>query len=297
MATDTTDPVAAADAEDLADADAFASAFTESLGVITDDSEPAKVEPKPAVVEPVKKAEPVEPEAKTEPVAKAEPEVEAEVEKKPEPKQEPKPEPLPAPAAKAEPEKPFFSPEDQSVIDEFNKDWPEAARAQELIRRKEYHYVVTHIFDEVAKAVAPIMQYVEAMQTTDHEGAIRSAHEDYDAVSEGAAKWVEDQPKYLRDTYQRVIKEGTAEEVIDLLTRYKDANGIATTASGATKKTEVVVDKPQGGAAGSTAGTASPKAKEAAQRLSVVGTKRSTVGSAAADVNDFEGGFREALGS
>lgn len=293
-------------AEEVADAEAFASAFIDALAVDEGDSakkeEPAKVEPAvkaeaaPAKEEaaPAKEeAEPTKVEAEPTKVeaepAKVEP---AKAEPKPEPvvRREREPEPAPAPAPEKKEEKPFFTAEEQGIIDEFVKDWPEAARAQELIRRREYHQVVTHVFDEVAKALAPIMSYVESLQGTEHEKTIYQAHPDFDEHVGACEKWVDTQPKYLRDTYKRVMLEGTADEVNDLMTRFKEANSITSSKGGGPQKTEVVVDT-----AGST--TASPKAKEAAQRLSVVGTKRSTVGSGAADPNDFDAGFREALGS
>ena len=75
-----------------------------------------------------------------------------------------------------------------------------------------------------------------------------------------------------------------------MISRYKQAAGIAP-AEGATRKTTVVVADGKGAGDGN---DASAKAKEAAAKLSVVGTKRTAVGTTAADPNDFSGAFEEA---
>jgi len=82
-----------------------------------------------------------------------------------------------------------------------------------------------------------------------------------------------------------VRDEGTAQDVIDMISRYKEANGIKDEPAPTTK---VVVEDP--GAAAKEA-DAQRKAKQAAQKLSVVGGKRSSVGQAQ-DPNDFEA-FKE----
>jgi hypothetical protein len=281
------------------DADAFTSAFSEALGI-----EPPEGEVKPAAVAKEEAAPSGETDEAASAVAAAsdggdevaaagttdeEPaaeEAEAAAEEEPAPERAAKPAPAEPAAAEAQ----FYTEAEQAAIDEYEKDWADVRKAEALIRKREYHSIVKHIFDEVQRVYGPVAEYMNAAQDVDHESAIYGAHEDLDEIRPGLLQWVNKQPAFLKKTYKGVIEEGTAEDVIALVSSYKKESGIKTEA--APQATSVASAAPAG--AGGKAAGASPKAQQAAQRLSAVGTKRSAVGSSAADPTDFSGAFKEA---
>ncbi|MEO8391217.1 hypothetical protein [Polaromonas sp.] len=78
-----------------------------------------------------------------------------------------------------------------------------------------------------ASALAPIQkQHVDAA-TDQHFSTIAAAHPDFEAVAESAEmqQWIAKQPAFVRTAYADVLKKGTAEEVVELLTAYKGATG------------------------------------------------------------------------
>ena len=208
---------------------------------------------------------------------------------------ETKPDPEPAAAETRQPapegDQPFFTEAEQAVVDEYTKEWKDHVEAQALIRRREYHALVSHIYDDISKALAPLQQYINAAQEVDHDQAVYGAHPDLDAIKKDMLAWVDTQPKMVKNAINTAFKEGDAEQVIEAIQLYKDAKGIkAAEAPAAT-----VVDNAGTTAQNAVSGKgASSKAKEAAHRLSAVGTKRSAVGSSAADKDDFSGAFKEA---
>lgn len=183
---------------------------------------------------------------------------------------------------------PDYSPEDIEFLNNYTKEWPDVARAEALIRRSEYTHVVKHIFAEINRVYGPVLGVTDRIETEEHLGQIMDAHSDYEAVYDDVVAWIEKQPSYLKSAYKKVQAEGTAEEVADLVTRWKTETGY--------------VAPEQNGAAGSksvqqpAARTDIPaKAKQAARRLSVVNGKRASVDAGAGDPGDFSSAFAEAL--
>jgi hypothetical protein len=110
-------------------------------------------------------------------------------------------------------------------------------------------------------------------------------HKDFDAVKPGLTAWIDTQPPYLRDAFKRVHDEGTAEEVVDLVTRFKSMTGV---------KPEVPNPSPQSPtptpAPAATPTPPNPKA----EALAPVVTKRTTPTPKGEDLTDFDGAFAEA---
>lgn len=168
------------------------------------------------------------------------------------------------------------------------KEWPDVVRAEALIRRAEYAHVVKHIFAEINRVYGPSLQFTERASTEEHLNDIISAHDDYEVVYDDVWKWIDTQPSYLKAAYSKVRSEGTADEVADLVTRWKKETGY--------------VAPEQDGAAGSmavkqqaAAKDIPAKAKQAARRLSVVSGKRASVDAGAGDPADFGSAFAEAI--
>lgn len=181
--------------------------------------------------------------------------------------------PAPAPAAPAAPAAPQeapivpppFSTDETAAITQYEADFPDVSRAEQLKRRAENNVLVQHVFREFSKALQTrdeaIQMLLERTQLADIQAAVPSYN---GTLRDNVVKWVDQQPSYLRDAYNSVIQSGTAEEVTDLINRYEQANGKPAAAPAAT-----VTQKP---AAELPAAT-----KQAVAALAPVGSKRSTV--------------------
>ena len=119
-------------------------------------------------------------------------------------------------------------------------------------------------------------------EATSFRGAVVEAHKDYDAVYPKLEGWIKTHPAYLQSGLLKAYNEGTAEEVIDLVSRYKQATGV----------------KPQE-AAPAVPNTGEPKkpAAAAAAALAPVETKRTTPKPSGTDPNDYDSAFDEAAAS
>lgn len=296
--------------------DDFASAF-ENLAKLGDAPVPADLKsvetPKPAAEAPVAGEEPVaeapvageEPVVETpaegvEPVAETPPEPEPvsatpelsddelarrlgrllrQSEQEDEPARQRQPE---QPAPQPQPEAPLFSDEEQTFLTNYHKEWPDVAKAEMLLRRSDMRQLAQYIFTEVSKAIAPdraaLQDVLQRMQYTD----LRETIDGYDTLPfEKIKTWVGGQPAYLQAAYNRVIEQGTSDEVADLISRYKAANP------------DAPVAKPTAGKTPGKGSELQESAKQAAAALAPVGSKR-TVVVQEPNAEDFESAFAAA---
>ena len=171
---------------------------------------------------------------------------------------------------------PVLTQEDYQTLQAFDKDWPDVSKAINLILKEQTHAVVNHIFKEFAQEFRPVAQQVQAMRAQSHMAELHNRVNDYDDVRDKVVEWAMQQPPYLRAAYGHVIQNGTAEEVADLISRYRAANApppapVAPSAPPPSKQL-------------------SPQVKKAAAALAPVQSKRSTVVQGN-DPNDYEGAF------
>jgi len=194
--------------------------------------------------------------------------------------------------APAKDEPPIYSADEQTFLKDYEKEWPDVIRGESLRRRAEYRQLATHIFAEVNRVYGPVVQ--RALETADSfegESALREivqAHPDYtDELYEQVVTWTDSLKGYERSLAQGIIKEGSAQDVVDLITRYKELKGIKPAAGGGTQ--------PQPPKASVTELPAA--AKKAAKALGVVDSKRGTAAPSTPDANDFDAAWDEAVGA
>jgi hypothetical protein len=181
---------------------------------------------------------------------------------------------------------PLYTEEEQALIDTYQKDWPDIARAEALSRRAEYQQLLNFVFTQVQSVVGPLTETVDVMSNQSHLAQLQGQIPDYDDVRDKVVKWVDDQPAYLQAAYKHVITEGTAEEVADLVERYRKENGIEPPV----KQEKASSGKQQQ----QSQDTELPAAtKKAAAGLAPVRSKRSTAGGEGADPADFDAAFAE----
>lgn len=200
----------------------------------------------------------------------------------------------PAPALAPEPEPvQVYTPEEKTELDTLSKDWPDIVRLFTLLARQQQVDTLNYAFSEVGKVLTPLQASVATYNSNDHLGAILEAHSDYEQVYQPVLDWVEKQPGFLKEAYQNVVKQGTAEDVSMLIQRFKD-------------ETKWVSAPSQGAGESRPASAASTPAqqqtglseaaKKAAKAMGAVGTKRGA-SSAAQDPLDFDGAWDEAVGA
>ena len=172
--------------------------------------------------------------------------------------------PQPAQVRPEQQQAPLFSAEEATFLSEYEKDFPDVARAEGLRRRAENNVLVQHIFNEVAKVLKPIQDAAFGVMEQQHTANLHQAAPDYDAVRDKVLDWVETQPSYLQVAYKHVIEQGTVTEVADLINRYKASTGVAPAATAAASAAPAAKETELPAAA-----------KQAAAALAPVGSKRS----------------------
>lgn len=125
--------------------------------------------------------------------------------------------PAPQPAATDE--------DDEQLLQELDEQLPTVAKAVRKLIAKERQAIE----QEVMGRIAPIERTAQESARERHFNTIRSAHQDFDVVvtSPDLAAWVDEQPPYLAASYRAVMERGTAEDVVDLLARFKKESGYA----------------------------------------------------------------------
>lgn len=197
------------------------------------------------------------------------------------------PAPTPAPVAEAPP---VYTADETEELASLQKEWPDVHRIFELMSRQLQVDTLNYAFSEVGKVIAPLQSTVETYSTNDHMAAIYEAHEDYDAVYKPTMDWIEAQPSFLKTAYQNVVKQGTAEDVAEMIRRFKNETGWQTPAA-APAGTPAPAAKPAAPAQQQT--ELSAAAKQAAKAMGAVGAKRGA-SAGAQDPNDFDGAWDEA---
>lgn len=184
----------------------------------------------------------------------------------------------------------LLTPEELVMVQQFEKDFPDVAKAQAIVRRAEYKQVAGHILGEVERYVGeklgPIATLLANLAERTHVGDLQKEVPDYDKLDvPKLVAWVKTQPDYLQPAYDTVMKSGSSAQVKDLVARFYSDTGVKPAATAPVVKTAEEI------AAAATAAAARTKAVAA---LAPVVAKRAGAVAAAAPT-DFEGGFDAAL--
>lgn len=199
----------------------------------------------------------------------------AELKKAPAPAPAPEPEVAPAP-------EPLYTPEQEKVLADFKKEWPEVSAGVEMMLQgamKQAQQVITqHIFGALNPALSPVLDYYQTSAVDHQYNEIKKGHPDYDEIYENVLQWVDKQPAYLKTALEHVVAEGSAAEVVDMISRYKQEVGKVVPLA---KSAPAVTELPE-------------SAKKVARSLGVVSSKRSAVPQSQ-DPTDFDGAWAEAV--
>ncbi len=206
---------------------------------------------------------------------------------------------------KGEPEEPTFdsayafTDEEKTFLADYEKEWGDVSKGESIKRKAEYVNLVNHIFKQVHAYVEPrlrqALQTSEQFAETNALGIIHKTHSDYDdAMHDAVTAWANGLTGFRKRAALDTIESGEPDDVVDLLTEYKQATGKA--------QPKVVVDNSKTTTNGKStpAATKTPlssAAKAAAAAIAAPVAKRSATGVAQADPDDFDGAWGEAIGA
>lgn len=199
------------------------------------------------------------------------------------------PETTRAPAA---PAVPAMTAEEQTFMASFEKDWPDMKRAQDIMMRVALQHVTQHIFSQVTGRYDPLFDQIGSVTTSQAQTDLQRAIPDYDAVRDKVIAWVGTQPKLLKSAYDRVVEEGTVDEIKEMVDIWRAQTG-APAAPAARAAPAAAAAPPTPAAPAAPPKTPTEAAKRVVAGLAPVATKRSTPTAGIAK-EDFDGAFAEA---
>lgn len=179
-----------------------------------------------------------------------------------------------------------YNAQELATLNEYVTQYPDIARAESLIRRNEYVQLVNHVYAQIRAEMGPLATMVQTLASRTHLGDIQTAVPDYAASREQVIAWAAQQPAWLKGAYEKVITQGTVDEVADLIRRYKAENPTpAVPGAPAAPAVPAVPVRRQ-------ATELSPQVKKAVAALAPVASKRTGASTTAAvDPNNFEAAF------
>lgn len=198
--------------------------------------------------------------------------------------------------AKAEPEavKPasyedYLDESQKKSIEQFTAEWSDVAAPVSALISAHVKAALANqqreILGHVQQQVAPIQQYAAQSQEALYYGTIQAAHPDYREAAAVIPEWIAEQPKIYQARLAEIYQRGSAQEVVDLISMYKQAVG--STGAAPAQPASSAVQAPQKTpvtAAALAATLAPPAAKRSATTTS-------------RDPNDADSAFQEAFGA
>lgn len=179
----------------------------------------------------------------------------------------------------------LYTDEEKQVLAEYDKEWGDVARGEMLRRKGEYHHLTKYVFSEFMRTIQPIADMVAALAERAHNTDLTTSVPDYDVARDKVIEWVDKQPDYLKAAYMQVVQQGSAEQVADLIERWRKDTGTTITPRGQQTQTPTPPVQPKK--------EPSAAAQAVAARLAPTPGKRTTAVAGVAK-EDFDGAFAEA---
>ena len=129
--------------------------------------------------------------------------------------------------------------EEKAAIEKMKADFPNEYAAMEARFKAtdrdinaRVHAAAVSLLNHMNSTVTPLAEGFNAASVEQHFAAIHKAHTDYDAVIVKVPEWIDKQPAYLRPALKQVYEKGTTQDVIELISDFKKATGIASAPAG-----------------------------------------------------------------
>jgi len=130
--------------------------------------------------------------------------------------------------------------DDEAVLKDFIEEFPSLEKPVKALARKIASKIVEdRIKDiepriaQVTKQIEPMAQKIQADSDREHFDKISAAHSDWQEIRNTGKlnTWIAAQPSYVRSSLERVVKEGSTEEVIEMFDTYKGQNRLSSTST------------------------------------------------------------------
>lgn len=170
-----------------------------------------------------------------------------------------------------------YSPEQQKIVDDYMREWPDVYAAEQLIRFREYQALTDHIFKQIGPVLDQLRSQTTKLSVSTHLEQLQAVIPDYNEVAPKVVEWIQQQPAYLKQAYGAVAQAGSVEDVADLVSRYRAATGTAAPTAAAPQAQAQPEQK--------------PVVARVVKGLAPVQGKRTGVQGDAIAADDFEGAF------
>ena len=185
--------------------------------------------------------------------------------------------------------------DEKAELSEYEKDFDSVSKMEGLkreraLKRLEDRILETleaktaEIQEKIASRVQPIEESYKKSDEAAHFGTIRGSHPDFETHRDSGAilQWIETKPRYLRESMKATYEQGTAEDVVDLISDFKKENGLLETNKDDQSHTDNLIDMDK-------------RKAEKKQNLTAVITKRGSVDAGQGRTDDFDSAYNEAL--
>lgn len=186
---------------------------------------------------------------------------------------------------------PIYTAAEEALITKYGEDWPDVAAAEALVRRGEYHKLLEHVFKEVNKVLAPVMEVIPGLQERTQLTDLQQMVPDYNIIRDPVVKWVGEQPDYLKEAFTRICESGTAAQVADLIGRFRKETAWVAPAGTAAPAAPPAAPTPPVAPAAKPNGLPAATVAAAAALRPVNGSRSAPVSQL--DPNDFDAAFKE----
>ncbi len=141
-----------------------------------------------------------------------------------------------APVVEAKPEPPKYTvpdytPEQKAIVDAYEAEFPEMARAEQIIRAREYHALTGFVYSQIdpvirgqAEKIAQLESVIGTMVGQQQVQSIQSTvGADLNDIRPKIEAWVETQPEFIRPAYKAIVEKGNQQEVVGLIKEWQKA--------------------------------------------------------------------------
>lgn len=116
-----------------------------------------------------------------------------------------------------------------------------------LVSQRVESLLSTKVEQLVSERLAPLEKQHQMSVEDQHFATLYTAHPDLDSVLESFefGGWIGKQPSFMQAAYQNVLHRGTANEVVELISLYKDQTGLSANPNTVQTTVKQAVDKAQ----------------------------------------------------
>ena len=178
------------------------------------------------------------------------------------------------------------SADEQAILDTLEANFPEVTAANAVLSRvimARVENVVEQRVNAVLAQIAPIAAVTQNVARNAHEQAILAKHPDAFTTLPQVEAWVDSQPKVLKAAWNKVLDNGSTDDIIELYDVFKKDTGSAQTPGSPGAAPDAAAAKAAAEAA----------AKEAKLKAQEGIRSRQTTQQSGVDEDDFEGAFNQ----